>query len=286
MDDEHPRKASAAEVGAAGGGNVGAVAAGPEGVHVAVDAVEVASEGFLGEGFRRGNLGLGSENGAFTGGDGGHVAEDGEMPHGHLDMRVQDVAGPHEGDPDFARRPLGAARQRLEVEKRRTLGKACPAVEVGLRTGPDPLFGHAAAVPGKVEMVVGVRQGEEEGAVRQGQPLEHIDIFLAQFKFLVENLPEDGELDARPQFFQLPERFGEVELDGPDGQRRVLAHVDFLSFGQDLQDGQDCPGGLSWTAMNPVNLVNPVERHLCLSAPLIARSVPTAEKGENRAFEG
>ena len=94
-------------------------------------------------------------------------------------------------------------------------------------------------------MVVGVRHGEEEGAVRQGQPLgQHIDVFLARFEFLVENRPEDDELDERPQVFQFPERFGEVALDGPDGQRRVLAHVDFLSFGQDLQDAQDCPGGL------------------------------------------
>ena len=138
MDDEHPRKARPAEVGAPRDGNVGAAAAGPEGVHVAVDAVEVAAEGFLGEGFRRGCLGLVSEDGAFPGGDGGHVAEDGEMPHGHLDVRVQDVAGPNEGDPDFARRALGAARQRLEVEKRRALGEARPPDKVGRRTGPGP----------------------------------------------------------------------------------------------------------------------------------------------------
>ncbi len=240
IDDEHPREARAAEVGAAGDGNVGAAAARPEGVYVAVDAVEVAAEGFLGERFRRGNLGLVSEDGAFPGGDGGHVAENGEMPYGQLDLRVQNAAGLDEGNPDFARRTLGASRQGLEVEKRRAFGEARPAVEVGLRTGPDPLFGRAAAVPGKVEMVVGVCQGYEEGAVRQGQPLgQHIDVFLAPFEFLGENPPEDGELDARPQVFQLPERFGEVALDGPDGQRRVLLHVDFLSFGQDLQDGQD-----------------------------------------------
>ena len=229
-NDENPWEAGAAEVGLPGDSNVGAAAAGPEGVHVAVDAVEGAGEGFLGEGFRRRE---GWRGWGFSGGDGGHVMEESEVAHGQLGVCMQDGDGADEGQPGFARRAFGAARKGLEVEERRARGEARPADEVGSRTGPDPLFRRAAAVPGKVDVVVGVVQGVEEGAVRQGKPLgQPVGVCLARFEFLGEYLPEGGYLDARPQFFQLPERFDEIEPNGADGQRRGLLHDESFPLGR------------------------------------------------------